>query len=236
MKINAKYIMPMLAVGLTFGAVDANAAPSSSKESKGEVIFKIHDVVPEKNAEGNVMYCNVGATFFNRTSIDMANVSLSLNWTDDVIGEIIDIEDREEREKNKSKSKGPKSRYSTSSFTSSNISVDLKLPPIKMNQQITLKTKVDTDRCFILLNDMDILINNCGTLSASSSKDACANYFQYISPKNGEYYTEFKKISLEEELSNEDAHVVQVQNDINKVFEETISSIDRITAPVPQSD
>ena len=222
----------MLAVGLTFGAVDAYAAAGSAKESKGEVIFKIHDVVPEKNAEGKVIYCNVGATFFNRTNADIANVAISLNWNDEVIGEIIDIEDREEREVKKSKSKEPRSRYSTSSFTSSDISVDLKLPPIKVNQQITLKTKVDTDRCFLLLNDMDILVNNCGTLSASSSKDACSNYFQYISPKNGEYYTNFKEISWEEQVAAEDDHVVQIQDDIKKIFDDTVRTIDAITAPV----
>ncbi len=236
MKINAKYIMPMLAVGLTFGVVDVNAAPASSKESKGAVIFKIHDVVPEKNAEGKVIYCNVGATFFNRTKEDIANVSLSLSWNDDVIGEIIDIEEREEREKKKNKSKDPKSRYSTSSFTSSDVSVDLKLPPIKTNQQITMKTKVDTDRCFILLNDMDVVVSNCGTLSASSSKDACSNYFQYISPKNAEYYTDFKEVSLEEQVTNEDNHVLQLQEDVNKIFDETIKSIDEIVAPTDKSE
>jgi hypothetical protein len=237
MSKKAKLLMQVIGLSTALiSGVSMAASDKGAETDKGFVLFKIHDIVPEKNADGNVVYCNIGATFFNRTKNDVANLAISLNWNDDVIGEIMDVEEREEREKKRSKSKEPKSRYSTSSFTSEVVSLDLKLPPIKANQQITLKTKVDTDRCFILLNDMDILINNCGTLSASSSKDACANYFQYISPKNGEYYTEFKKISLEEELSNEDAHVVQVQNDINKVFEETISSIDRITAPVPQSD
>ena len=83
-----------------------------------------------------------------------------------------------------------------------------------------------------LLNDMDILVNNCGTLSASSSKDACSNYFQYISPKNGEYYTNFKEISWEEQVAAEDDHVVQIQDDIKKIFDDTVRTIDAITAPV----
>ena len=236
MKINTKYIMPALALGLTFVVVDVNAAPNSGKESNGEVIFKIHDVVPEKNPEGDVIYCNLGATFFNRTKTDIANVSISLSWNDDVIGEIIDIEDREEREKKKSKSKEPRSRYSTSSFTSSTVTVDFKLPPIKMNQQISLKTKVDTNRCFILLNDMDVLVNNCGTLSATSSKEACANYFQYISPKNGEYYTEFKEISWENQMAQEDKTVIKIQDDIDRIYEDTIRTIGGITAPVKKAE
>lgn len=232
MKVNVKYVMPILALGLTFGAMEVNAAPVKETASLGEIIFKIHDVVPEKDAEGNVIYCNVGATFFNRTKNDVANLAISLNWNDDVIGEIIDIEDREEKEKRRSKSKEPKSRYSTSSFTSKTVSTDLKLPPIKVNQQITLKTKVDTDRCFILLNDMDVGVINCGTLSVSSSKESCANFFQYISPKMGEYYTDFKEISWENQIAEEDNHVVQLQDDVNKLYDETISAIDSITAPV----
>jgi aconitase B len=140
MKINAKYVLSVVALGLTLGVSGANAAPAGAKESVGEIIFKIHDIVPEKNSDGKVMYCNIGATFFNRTQKDVSNLAISLNWNDDVIGEIMDIEEREERERKRNKSKEPQPRYSTSSFTSSDVSVDLKLPPIKVNQQITLKT------------------------------------------------------------------------------------------------
>lgn len=221
--------MPVVALGLAFGVTDVNAAPSNAKESLGEIIFKIHDIVPEKNADGNVVYCNIGATFFNRTKNDVANLAISLNWKDDVIGEIMDIEEREEREKKRSKSKEPRSRYSTSSFTSDMVTVDLKLPPIKVNQQITLKTKVDTDRCFILLNDMDVAATNCGTLSNGSSKDSCSNFFQYVSPKSGEYYTDFKEISWENQIVAEDDLIAQIQEEVDGLFDETLKSLDSIT-------
>ena len=232
MIVNTKYIAPLLAMSVILGVVEAKAASKDTKESKGAVIFKIHDIVPEKNTDGKVIYCNVGATFFNRTSDDVANVSLSLNWNDEIIGEIIDIEEREERERLRDKPKAPKSRYSTSSFTSKMISASLKLPPIKVNQQITLKTKVDTDRCFLLLNDMDVVVNNCGTMSTSSSRDKCSSFFQYISPKNPEYYNDFKEISWENQIAEEDEQVEQIQKDIDEIFKDTIKTIEELTDPV----
>lgn len=236
MKINAKYVLPIVALGLTFGGVGTKAVAVEVKNSLGGIIFKIHDIVPEKNTDGNVIYCNIGATFFNRTKSDVANLAVSLNWKDDVISEIMDIEKREEREKKRNSSKTPKPRYSTSSFTSDIVSVDLKLPPIKVNQQITLKTKVDTDRCFILLNDMDVIPLNCGTLSSSLSKDACANIFRYVSPKNGEYYTEFKEISWEDQIAREDENVINIQNETDGFYNETINSLNNIALPVSDEE
>ena len=236
MKINAKYVMPIVALGLTFSSVSTKVSAADVKESLGGVIFKIHDIVPEKNADGNVIYCNIGATFFNRTKDDIANLAISLNWKDEVIGEIIDIEKREERAKKKNSSKGPKPRYSTSSFTSDVITVDIKLPPIKVNQQITLKTKVDTDRCFVLLNDMDVLPLNCGTLTSTMSKDACANVFQYVSPKSGEYYTEFKEISWENQIAKENEHVANLQNEVDVFYDETVKTLDSIALPISDSE
>ena len=239
MKINAKFVMPVMALTMIFFNSNAFGAPADGKkeEANGEIIFKIHDVVPEKNADGKVVYCNIGATFFNRAKTDVANLALSLNWTDDVIGDIIDIEDREEKEKKKDKFKGAKPRYSTSNFTSKSVSVFLKLPRIKVNQQITMKTKVDTDRCFILLNDMDVEVSNCGTLgTGTSDRSSCSNYFRYISPKMGEYYTEFKKISLDEQIDEEEKQIVQLQDDVKKLYDETLHALEMITHPLSDEE
>ena len=230
MRMNFKYIIPMVALGLSFFVTDVNAAPRSNKDMVGEIIFKVHDVVPEKNTEGTVMSCNIGVTFFNRTKIDLNNVALSLLWNDDVVSEIIDAEKRAERTDKQNKADVIKPRYSTSSFTSNIVSVDLKLPPVKANQQITLKTKVGTDRCFILLKDMDIKVSNCGSLGVSSSKEVCTNYFQYISPKQAEYHTEFKEISWENRILQEDEQVSRLQQEVNDLYDETVGVLNSITA------
>ncbi|MBE6443256.1 MAG: hypothetical protein E7020_01125 [Alphaproteobacteria bacterium] len=231
MKKSMNILMQILGLGMILVATDVNAEPNKDGESAGVVLFKIHDIVPEKDANGKVLYCNVGATFFNRTKIDIANAAIALKWDDEVIGEAIDQEERAEKEQKRINSRAPRSRYSTSSFTGRTISTSLKLPQLKVNQQVTLKTKVDTDRCFLLLNDMEVTVNNCGTAGMTDkvSRQGCSNMFRYVSPKNAEYYMEFKEISPEEQLAIENAEVADVESELRNIFDDTVAIIRDIT-------
>lgn len=231
MKKTTKVLMQIAGISavLGFGVVaPAYSAPTETPSDVNSVVlFKIHDVFPEKDASGKVLYCNAGATFFNRTKADIANAALTLKWTDDVIGEMIEQEERADRENRRSNSKGPKSRYSTSDFAKQEVLLSVKLPPMKVNQQVSLKTKVDTDRCFLLLNDMDVSIDNCGTagLNDKSARKGCENMFRYVSPKMPDYYTEFKEISQEELISMEDSELDAAQVKINQTYQEAIAAI-----------
>lgn len=234
MIVKANVLKQVLGVLIALTIADAYAAvdrKATDENKVGEVLFKIHDIVPEKDNNGNVLYCNMGATFFNRTNMDMANVSLTLSWNDEVIGEIIAQEDREEKELEKTKSESRRSRYSTSGTTAKTVNVSLKLPPLKSMQQVSLKTKVDTNRCFLLLNDMDVTVNNCGTASVNErmSSQGCSNLFQYVSPKMAEYYMEFKEISPEQQMVKEDDELNKLQKEVDKVFDDTVVVIRSIT-------
>lgn len=233
MIITAKALVWVLLAGVVLPVGWARAAEDDDK-SVGEILFKIHDVVPEKDVDGKVLYCNVGATFFNRTSVDVSNVALSLLWNDEVIGETIDQEERADKEQRRTNPNAARSRYSTSGFTSKTVSLQLKLPPLKSMQQVSLKTKVDTDRCFLLLNDMDIKVTNCGTaaMNGKVSRQGCDNLFRYVSPMNAEYYTEFKEVSLEQQLMEEDKAFDAAEKELDKVYQETLDTIKNITAEV----
>ena len=231
--------MQILGVSAALVATGAYAADRNAENkvaTTGEVLFKIHDIVPEVDENGNVIYCNVGATFFNRTNIDMANVALTLKWNDDVIGEIIDQEERAEKEMARSNSNARRPRYSTSGTTAKTINASLKLPPLKSMQQVSLKTKVDTNRCFLLLNDMDIEIDNCGTASVGErmSAQGCSNLFRYVSPKMAEYYMEFKEISLEEQVKLEDEELSGLQKEMDASFDAAVASIKNIAKSAQQ--
>ena len=91
-------------------------------------------------------------------------------------------------------------------YNTKDITLDLKLPPIKSHQQVFLKAKVVTDRCFLLLNDVNVNVKKCGTASSDEnlSKIGCENLFRFISPKSEEYYSEFKEISPNELLAQEE--------------------------------
>lgn len=223
MKTSVRYLMGTLAVGAMLSANNVWAQTNESEEA-GEVLFKVHDIIPEKDADGNVVYCNMGATFFNRTKQNITNAALKLVWLDEVVSDVIDQEERAEKEAQRINSKQARNRYPTSSITDENIEASLKLPQIKANQQVSLKTKVDTDRCFLLLNDMDVEVVNCGTAGAGvANRQSCNNLFRFISPKMPEYYTEFKEISLEEQLKNEAEEVVKGEKEVIEVYENTLN-------------
>ena len=220
-------------LGVSAAVLMVNPALAAEKEDTGvgEILFKIHDVIPEKNADGKVLHCNIGATFFNRTNADVSNMSITLRWEDEVVSDMIDLEEREDKEKRRIAPRAARSRYSTASFNSKTIDLNVKLPPIKSMQQISMKTQVDTDRCFLLLNDMEVTVNNCGTLAVSgkTSKDQCANIFQYVSPKMPEYYTEFKETSYDKQIVIEDEEMANMRKEVDKMIADASATIESIT-------
>lgn len=230
-------LMQVLGLSTVLFAGTVWAAPREETASTNEaVLFKIHDIVPEKDSDGKVIHCNIGATFFNRTKIDISNAALTLLWDDEVIADTIDQEERAAKEQQRVNSRAAKSRYSTAGFTDKNVKASLKLPPLKSGQQVSLKTKVITDRCFLLLNDMEVKVSNCGTASMNEkvSRGGCNNLFSYVSPKMQEYYMEFKQISPAEQMAMEDDELDVVKKEMNAVLENTLTAIKDIAADVPE--
>ena len=221
MNKNAKLFITCLGLGM---ASYVNVATAASDA----ILFKIHDVVPVKNADGNVISCDVGATFYNRTANEVSNVALDLIWADEVVADAINQEERNAREAKRQNRRT--ARYNTATYNSRNVTMSLRLPPMKPYQQVTLKSKIATDRCFLLLNDMEIDVTNCGTAGEGKAISGrvntnCSNLFRYISPKNAEYYSEFKQISPEEQSAQEQSESDQQKQEINNLYKETIGSI-----------
>ena len=153
--IKAKKI---LAQCLGIGLASYIGAASAAEEG---VLFKIHDIIPVKNADGIVVSCELGATFYNRTESELTNAALTLSWDDEVVAEAINQEERNAREIKRTPRRNVP-RYNTASYNTKDISLNLRLPPIKSHQQVSLKAKVVTDRCFLLLNDVNISVTKCG--------------------------------------------------------------------------
>lgn len=222
----AKKVLLQYCLGAGFCLLAGNAAADDNS-----ILFKIHDITPVRNSDGLVTSCDVGATFYSRLQNDVSNVSLRLSWIDDVVNETIAREERAQKEA--TRLRRTTSRYSTASFNSKNIVLNLKLPTIRPDQQVTLKTKVNTDRCFLLMNDPEISVTNCGTGNSAANKNSgvsCANMFRFVSVKDPEYYTEFQSISLEELKKQEEIELVEQKNEIDKAFNEAIDAVNALTA------
>ena len=193
-------LLSSLALGYFIFLNTANAATEDKPKENESILFKIHDIAPEKDVDGNVVACNMSITLFNRYSKAISNSQITLTWDDFVVGETIN---QEERIKNETVRRNPNaevSRYPTSANTSSTVSTSIKIPLINPNQQISLKNKVNTDRCFLLINDMDIKVSSCSFAGSAGNDRGCKAIFNYVSPKDPQYYSEFKEITYTEEL------------------------------------
>ena len=71
--------------------VENNEGLLSSIEQPA-VLFKIHDVKPLRDRDGNVTDCEFGVTFYNRTNSDVNKIAMDLTWTDEVVGNVIQME------------------------------------------------------------------------------------------------------------------------------------------------
>lgn len=221
----------LLLCALSCGLVSFIGNVSAAEDT---VLFKVHDIVPVKNADGNVVSCDIGATFYNRTANEIKNASLNLVWTDEVIGEAINQEERSAKEAQRANRRNIP-RYNTASYTDKSIVLKLRLPPLKSYQQITLKSKVNTNRCFLLLNDMEIDVLNCGnssgdknTKSPSFVQSNCDGLFTYISPASPEYYNDFQAISVAEQTAQEDTLLQSKKDALNSAYQDALKQLDEV--------
>ena len=221
----------LLLCALSCGLVSFIGNVSAAEDT---VLFKVHDIVPVKNAGGNVVSCDIGATFYNRTANEIKNASLNLVWTDEVIGEAINQEERSAKEAQRANRRNTP-RYNTASYTDKSIVLKLRLPPLKSYQQITLKSKVNTNRCFLLLNDMEIDVLNCGnssgdknTKSPSFVQSNCDGLFTYISPASPEYYNDFQAISVAEQTAQEDTLLQSKKDALNSAYQDALKQLDEV--------
>ena len=221
----------LLLCALSCGLVSFIGNVSAAEDT---VLFKVHDIVPVKNADGNVVSFDIGATFYNRTANEIKNASLNLVWTDEVIGEAINQEERSAKEAQRANRRNTP-RYNTASYTDKSIVLKLRLPPLKSYQQITLKSKVNTNRCFLLLNDMEIDVLNCGnssgdknTKSPSFVQSNCDGLFTYISPASPEYYNDFQAISVAEQTAQEDTLLQSKKDALNSAYQDALKQLDEV--------
>ena len=232
MRKSQKLFIGCLALGMSAFINMANATDET-------VIFKIHDVVPVKDADGRVVSCELGATFFNRTGSEITNTSLNLIWADEVVAEAINQEERNAREQQKANRQAV-ARYNTASYNSRDVLLNLRLPPMKANQQVTLKSKLTTDRCFLLLNNVEVNVLNCSMTKTENdkkvvNKSECKDLFRFIGPKSAEYYYEFKEISLDDIITQEDKKMEDQKKDVTAAYDETIKALNDISKKLKDS-
>ncbi len=189
------------------------------------ILFKIHDITPVKNRDGEVIACDFKTTIYNRSTHELKSALLNLVWQDTSIEKVISDEKIAEEKKNYGRS------YSeTERLTSNEITSMVDVPSIASYQQITLDSRINTDRCFLLLEDVKFSLRKCSAVGFSSDSygdnlGGCSNLFEYVSPKDAQYYLNFKEITPEEQNSKEEAKKKEHKEEISSSFDATVSNM-----------
>lgn len=226
--------------------VNRNAANNATKSvsatdpiKEQAVLFKIHDIVPFKNGDGEVVGCDYKTTFYNRSDVVIGSATLNLEWKDQAIDEVIDQEKKEDAKKNEK----PAGRASstTERLTDKTVTALVDVPSINPLRQAVVQSRVNTDRCFLLIDDPKFEVKNCSSGAVktagnrgngSRSDVGCAKLFHFVSAEDPQYYLEFKAITADQEKEEKEAKQIKEKSETDGLYEKTLKSIEMTDAVI----
>ena len=220
------------------------------------ILFKIHDIKPVVDEEGEVKSCEYTATFYNRTPVNIRQAKIQLGWTDEVserysIDNTSFDEQNEQENQNKDAEERKEPEAQKQSSAGENLGTfreTLSIPALGSLKQVSVQGQVKTDKCFALFDNIKFNVTSCSILGQDTAIDTrrgrvdadkdqlnCASLFAYVNSKHPEYYSEFKKISYEEQIEHEktveekEKEVIQtIGKNISKNLNDTDSVLDEI--------
>lgn len=212
--------------------VAANVNAAAAAESGDAVLFKIHDITPVKNGDGEVVGCDYSATFYNRSDMTIRNATLNLSWKDTAIDDVIEQEKKEDVDKNRrSRSRA---RSVTERTTDKTVEALLEVPTIKPAKQIMVKSRVNTDRCFLLIENVDFSVKDCNAENSAGQaaggrkrgESGCTRLFSYVSAEDPQYYLEFKAVTVDEEKAEIEEKRTKEKNATDEMYKKSVAAID----------
>ncbi|MBQ2811585.1 MAG: hypothetical protein IJF12_05395 [Alphaproteobacteria bacterium] len=208
MKFTKKTFFSTLMLALTVATVPALAQTEEDTTKPRAVLFKIHDIKPVSNADGMVTHCDFMTTFYNRSTDSLRYAKLELGWTDKVSDKYFNNEENLEEEQPKAESRNNKK----DNEVLGNVTTVVDMPALGSYKQMSVKSTLKSDKCFLLLDNLNFKVKSCSLVSSDSAKtnararanaDAapaeCAQLFEYVNFNNPEYYAEFKNVSYSEQ-------------------------------------
>ncbi len=225
-------------------ALQAQKAQKTQKTEKtsdeGKVIFRIENIKPIKNKQGNVRQCSYIVTAYNRMDTAIKEATLDFSWQDNITGKYIQqIEDSSKVAKDeiteqldsdvaemKQKQDNNKSR---TALQFKPIHSSVKFFNIGAHAQKSFSDTVDTDKCFLLFDNLNFQLKDCQLEGHKANDESCKDKFQYISTKNPEYYVEFSDVP-------ESVVQDQIEAEKNKEMNETESRYNDIMSTLGKID
>lgn len=236
MTVNKKILLPALAAALVSGAVSAQAQVQAADDqtSPENVLFKIHDVQAVKDTDGLINACDYSITFYNRSPRQLRSAMLNLGWMDNSVATLIS------QEKNEEKKKTGRSSSKTEEVDAAALSTSIDVPTLEAYKQVTLRSRLQSDKCFLMLGDVKFVVKSCNIADETGANvrnmvrnrngSACDGLFEFISASNPEYYREFKPVSYEEDVRQGDKERMAARREISAKYDEVVAEINSISA------
>lgn len=168
-------------------AEDKKADAETSKANA--ILFRIENIKPIADKDGLINKCTFMVTAFNRMDKSVREAKLKFNWQDNIAAKYT-IENKE-------------IKVNTGKDAATNVSAEVTLNEIAPHSQKSFEGSVDTDKCFLLFDNLNYTVDSCATeddkVEMKNSKvvskgNSCGDKFDYIDSKNPEYYSEFKDV------------------------------------------
>lgn len=234
--IKSMKILASLVLGTVF-ALPYNADASAEKKNEpttrsDAVIFKIHDIEPVSK-DGIVTGCDFTTTLYNRTAVNFRNFTINLKWND-VVDERFKFDKYAEAVMSKEDFKKIEKTLADDDKKTSNVETSITVNAFGSDKQISLRSHIDNEKCYLLLNKADFTVTPCdiartiedkkgGEISAGQKE--CTGLFQFVSTSNPEYFGKFKRISQTEEAIQNEIVETQELSDIDSVIGKIVENL-----------
>ena len=206
------------------------------------ILFKLHEIKPVIDTEGQITHCDFMATFYNRTDESLRHAKIEMGWTDNISDRFVaEWEKQENTEKNNNKKDVTSSRTTRNvQETLGEITTSIDVPSLGAHKQATIKGSVKTEKCFALLDSMDFRVVSCGMVGKENPSQnirrraaavrevsaECSNLFEYIDSKNPEYYDEFQNISFSEQERLIESDRLQDVGDLDETYNQVVKNFE----------
>ncbi|MBR2136438.1 MAG: hypothetical protein IJ852_00555 [Alphaproteobacteria bacterium] len=196
---------------------DQKAKEETSKA--GAVLFRIENIRPVANDDGLTYKCDYLVTVYNRMEKEVKEANLNFNWVDNVSGKYVMQDGKLQTKEGKD--------------AAQIVSTSVQIKNIPAHRQKSFEQSIETDKCFLLLDNLNYKVENCVTVgNQTAMKDSkivgsgdCAGNFNYVDSKNPEYYSEFKDTPddvIEDQIEQQRD---QLMKKINAGYDKTVESL-----------
>ena len=216
--MNNKALFLSLAVA-AYSLVNTSTALALNEDDA--ILVKIQDIKPVKDNNGLTTACEFISTVYNHTGMDLSELSFNLVWTDEAVKNTIELE------QNLSRNNANNNFTGTADYVSSNVVSTINIPLLKKSSQKSIRSKIISDRCFILSEDAQIIVSACKQNGKENNKGnfSCQSLFHYISSKSPEYYTDFLEVSIEDQKELDSQEKERQTQALDKLFSTVESNL-----------